>query len=51
VPPKANSIGPLDILSAKPRSFWPDGDLGGGYSWQRFIALLVASGPVSGQLE
>jgi glucosamine-6-phosphate deaminase len=47
VPPMANTIGPLDILGARHRSFWLDGDLGGGYSWQRFIARLVAHGPVS----
>jgi glucosamine-6-phosphate deaminase len=47
VPPKANTIGPRNILSARHRSFWLDGDLGGGYSWQRFIARLVAFGPVS----
>ncbi len=47
VPPKANSIGPQEILGARHRSFWLDGDLGGGVSWQRFIARLVAYGPVS----
>jgi glucosamine-6-phosphate deaminase len=47
VPPKANTIGPREILGARHRSFWLDGDLGGGYSWQRFIARLVAHGPVS----
>jgi len=47
VPPRANTIGPKDILGAKHRSFWLDGDLGGGVSWQRFIARLVAHGPVS----
>lgn len=47
VPPKANTIGPADILGAKHRSFWLDGDLGGGVSWQRFIARLVAHGPVN----
>ncbi|HET6387708.1 MAG TPA: hypothetical protein VFJ58_30335 [Armatimonadota bacterium] len=47
VPPKANTIGPADILSARHRSFWLDGDLGGGVSWQRFIARLVAHGPVN----
>ncbi len=47
VPPKANTIGPADILGAKDRSFWLDGDLGGGISWQRFIARLVAHGPVN----
>lgn len=47
VPPKANSIGPAEILGAKHRSFWLDGDLGGGVSWQRFIARLAAHGPVN----
>lgn len=46
VPPCANTIGPRDILAARDRSFWLDGDLGGGLSWQRFIARLVAHGPV-----
>lgn len=47
VPPKANTIGPREILGARSRSFWLDGDLGNGYSWQRFIARLVAHGPIS----
>lgn len=47
VPPRANTIGPKEILGAKHRSFWLDGDLGGGYSWQGFIARLAAHGPVS----
>jgi len=47
VPPKANTIGPREIIGARHRSFWLDGDLGGGVSWQRFIARLVAHGPVS----
>jgi glucosamine-6-phosphate deaminase len=47
VPPYANTIGPREILGARHRSFWLDGDLGGGVSWQRFIARLVAHGPVS----
>ena len=47
VPPKANTIGPREILGARHRSFWLDGDLGAGASWQRFIARLVAYGPVS----
>jgi glucosamine-6-phosphate deaminase len=47
VPPKANTIGPLEILTAKHRSFWLDGNLGGGFTWQRFICRLVAHGPVS----
>ena len=47
VPPRAATIGPADILGAKHRSFWLDGDLGGDVSWQRFIARLVAHGPVS----
>ena len=45
--PKAASIGPREILGARDRSFWLDGDLGGGVSWQRFIARLVAHGPVN----
>lgn len=47
VPPKAATIGPKDILGARHRSFWLDGHLGGGASWQRFIARLVAHGPVN----
>jgi glucosamine-6-phosphate deaminase len=47
VPPKANTVGPRDILGARHRSFWLDGDLGGSVSWQRFIARLVAHGPVN----
>ncbi|HVM14804.1 MAG TPA: hypothetical protein VM287_10820 [Egibacteraceae bacterium] len=47
VPPKAVTIGPRDIMGARHRSFWLDGALGGGLSWQRFIARLVAHGPVS----
>jgi glucosamine-6-phosphate deaminase len=47
VPPKANTIGPREILGSRHRSFWLDGDLGGGVSWQRFIARLVAHGPIS----
>ena len=45
--PNAASIGPKEILGARDRSFWLDGDLGGGVSWQRFIARLVAHGPVN----
>ncbi len=47
VPPKAATVGLKDILEAKHRSFWLDGYLGGGISWQRFIARLVAHGPVN----
>jgi len=47
VPPKAATIGPAQIMGARYRSFWLDGDLGGGVSWQRFIARLVAHGPVN----
>jgi glucosamine-6-phosphate deaminase len=47
VPPKANTIGPREILGARHRSFWLDGDSGGSLSWQRFIARLVAHGPIS----
>lgn len=47
VPPKAATIGLRDILTAKHRSFWLDGYLGNNISWQRFIARLVAHGPVN----
>ncbi|HCA47406.1 MAG TPA: hypothetical protein DEP45_08600 [Armatimonadetes bacterium] len=49
VPPKAATIAPADILGAKHRSFWLDGMCGPAttMSWQRFIARLVAHGPVS----
>lgn len=47
VPPKAATIGPREILGARDRSFWLDGDQGGGVSWQRFISRLVAHGPVN----
>jgi glucosamine-6-phosphate deaminase len=47
VPPKALTIGPVQILGAKYRSFWLDGDLGGGVSWQRFIGRLAAHGPIT----
>jgi len=47
VPPKANTIGPAQIVGARYRSFWLDGDLGGGVSWQRFIARLCAHGRVN----
>lgn len=47
VPPNAYTIGPRDILGAKDRSFWLDGYIGGNVSWQRFIARLVAHGPVN----
>ena len=45
VPPKADTIGPAQILGRKHRSFWLDGVLWpGASSWQRFIARLVAHG-------
>ncbi len=49
VPPKAATIGPAQIIGAKDRSFWLDGMCGpaGSMSWQRFIARLVAHGPVT----
>ena len=46
VPPKANTIGPAQIVGAKHRSFWLDGALGDD-SWQRFIARLAAHGRVN----
>jgi len=47
VPPKANTIGPAQIVGARDRSFWLDGYLGGGVGWQRFIARLAAHGRVN----
>lgn len=47
VPPKAATVGPAQMIGAKYRSFWLDGYLGGGLSWQRFIARLAAYGPVN----
>jgi len=47
VPPQAATIGPAQIVGAKARSFWLDGYLGGGVSWQRFIARLCAHGRVN----
>jgi glucosamine-6-phosphate deaminase len=47
VPPKAASIGPAEIVGARYRSFWLDGYIGGGVSWQRFIARLCAHGYVN----
>jgi glucosamine-6-phosphate deaminase len=47
VPPKAATIGPAQITGARYRSFWLDGYLGGGVSWQRFIARLCAHGRVN----
>jgi len=46
VPPKANTIGPAQIVGAKHRSFWLDGAFGRD-SWQRFIARLAAHGRVN----
>lgn len=49
VPPKAATIAPSDILGARHRSFWLDGMCGPftHMCWQRFIARLVAHGPVT----
>jgi glucosamine-6-phosphate deaminase len=47
IPPKAATIGPAQLLGARARKFWLDGYIGGGMSWQRFIARLVAHGPVT----
>jgi len=46
VPPKANTIGPEQIMGADDRSFWLDGHFIGNMSWQKFIARLVAHGPI-----
>ena len=47
IPPKAATIGPAQVLAARVRKFWLDGYIGGGVSWQRFIARLAAHGPVT----
>jgi 6-phosphogluconolactonase/glucosamine-6-phosphate isomerase/deaminase len=48
VPPKAATIGPRDILSAKLRSSWNGFVVGGTQvSWQRFITRLALHGPVT----
>ena len=47
VPPKANTIGPAEIMSAKRCSFWLYGSITRDVAWQRFIARLVAHGPVN----
>ncbi|MDD4102929.1 MAG: hypothetical protein PHU80_09925 [Kiritimatiellae bacterium] len=46
VPPKAATIGPLDLASSKLVSFW-DGFGAGESIWQRFISRLAAHGPVT----
>lgn len=46
VPPRAVTIGPAEVLACGLRSFWLNVNLG-GVSWQRFIARLVAHGPVN----
>jgi glucosamine-6-phosphate deaminase len=46
IPPKAVTIGPAEVLAARLRSFWMNVNLG-GVSWQRFVARLVAHGPVN----
>ncbi|KAK1184360.1 hypothetical protein B7755_043435 [Streptomyces sp. NBS 14/10] len=47
VPPRAVTIGPRDILSARHRSFWLEGSYGPDGAYQRFIARLAAHGPVT----
>jgi glucosamine-6-phosphate deaminase len=46
VPPKANTIGPAQVMNAGHRSFWLN-YLTADVSWQRFIARLCAHGPVN----
>jgi len=46
VPPKAATIGPLDLANSKIVKFW-DGFDYGDPSWQRFITRLAAHGPVT----
>ena len=45
-PPKAATIGPLDLKNSKLVSFW-NGFANGDMSWQRFISRLAAHGPVT----
>jgi glucosamine-6-phosphate deaminase len=47
VPPKANTIGPAEIMTAKRCSFWLYGSITRDVAWQRFIARLVAYGPIN----
>ncbi len=47
VPPKAHTIGPRELAGSKLVSFWNNGDVGGGFAWQRFITRLAAHGPVT----
>jgi glucosamine-6-phosphate deaminase len=47
VPPKANTIGPAEVLSSRECSFWLDGHILGNIAWQRFIARLVIHGPIT----
>jgi glucosamine-6-phosphate deaminase len=47
-PPRAFTIGPKEILSAKLRSSWNGFRVGNSMvSWQRFIIRLAAHGPVN----
>lgn len=46
-PPRAVTIGPAQIVNSKRQSWRQYGYIGGGVSWQRFIARLVAHGPVT----
>jgi len=46
VPPKANTIGPAQVMNAGHRSFWLN-YLTADVSWQRFIARLCAHGLVN----
>lgn len=46
-PPKAVTIGPAQLVNARRNAWRQYGYIGGGVSWQRFIARLVAHGPVT----
>ncbi len=51
IPPRAATIGPRDILSAKLRCSWNGFVVGGTQvSWQRFITRLALHGPVTRQV-
>jgi glucosamine-6-phosphate deaminase len=47
IPPKAATIGPKEIISAKLRSSWNSFLVGGNISWQRFIVRFASHGPVT----
>ena len=48
VPPRAATIGPLDVINAKERIETHDLTTGGSFSsWQRMTSRLITHGPVT----